>query len=64
MHRLELWHVNQILVKYLLAACIKAGLELQGLPVGDPPAPQAPLTGEAREEVRHVLRAVGAWPGH
>ncbi len=43
-HRLELWRVNQIFAKYSLAACIKAELERQGLLVGDPLAPQAPLT--------------------
>lgn len=63
-HRLELWRVNQIFAKHSLAACIKAGLELQGFPVGDPLAPQAPLTGEAPKEVRQVLLAVGALPGH
>jgi 4-hydroxy-tetrahydrodipicolinate synthase len=56
----ELWQVNRIFARYSLAACIKAGLELQGFPVGDPVPPQAPLTGEAREEVRQVLEAVGA----
>ncbi len=63
-HRLELWRVNQIFAKYSLAACIKAELERQGLLVGDPLAPQAPLTGEAPKEVRQALLAVGALPGH
>ncbi len=56
----ELWRINQIFAKYSLAACIKAGLELQGFPVGDPLPPQTPLSGEAREEVREALKAVGA----
>ncbi|MCI0528986.1 MAG: dihydrodipicolinate synthase family protein [Nitrospira sp.] len=56
----ELWRINQIFTKYSLAACIKAGLDLQGFPVGDPLPPQVPLTREAREEVRRVLEAVGA----
>ncbi|MDX1430692.1 MAG: dihydrodipicolinate synthase family protein, partial [Rhodothermales bacterium] len=55
-----LWGVNEIFTKYSLAACIKAGLELQGFPVGNPLAPQVPLAGEAREEVGNALRAVGA----
>lgn len=63
-HRLELWRVNQIFAKHSLAACIKAGLERQGFPVGDLLAPQAPLTGEAPKAVRQVLLAVGALPGH
>ncbi len=56
----DLWGVNEIFTKYSLAACIKAGLELQGFPVGNPLSPQAPLAGDAREEVRNALRAVGA----
>jgi len=55
-----LWRVNEIFAKYSIAACIKAGLELQGFPVGDPIAPQKPLEGAAREEVRAVLAEVGA----
>ncbi|HWP47418.1 MAG TPA: dihydrodipicolinate synthase family protein [Candidatus Limnocylindrales bacterium] len=56
----ELWRINQVFTRYSLAACIKAGLELQGFPVGDPLPPQVPLRGEAREEVRRALEAVGA----
>jgi len=56
----KLWRINEVFAKYSLAACIKAGLELQGFPVGNPLPPQAALTGEAREEVRQVLETVGA----
>ena len=56
----ELWRINQVFAKYSLAPCIKAGLELQGFSVGDPLPPQVALTGEAREEVRQALEAVGA----
>jgi 4-hydroxy-tetrahydrodipicolinate synthase len=59
----ELWRINQIFAKYSLAACIKAGLTLQGFPVGDPLPPQMPLTDEARAEVRKALIDVGALPG-
>jgi 4-hydroxy-tetrahydrodipicolinate synthase len=55
-----LWGVNEFFAKYSYAASIKAGLELQGFPVGAPLPPQVPLTGEAREEVRRALQAVGA----
>lgn len=55
-----LWGLNEIFVKYPYPACIKAGLELQGFPVGAPLPPQAPLTGEARQELRQTLQAVGA----
>jgi 4-hydroxy-tetrahydrodipicolinate synthase len=56
----RLWAVNQAFAKYQLAACIKAGLELQGLEVGPPIPPQAPLTGEERADLRRVLEDVGA----
>lgn len=56
----ELWRINQIFAKYSLAACIKAGLVLQGFPVGDPLPPQLPLTPEAREEIKQALIDVGA----
>jgi len=55
-----MWRVNEIFAKYSIAACIKAGLELQGFAVGDPIAPQKPLAGAAREEVRAVLAEIGA----
>jgi 4-hydroxy-tetrahydrodipicolinate synthase len=56
----ELWRINQVFTRYSLAACIKAGLKLQGFPVGDPLPPQVPLGAEAREEIRRALEAVGA----
>jgi dihydrodipicolinate synthase/N-acetylneuraminate lyase len=56
----KLWQLNQAFAKYNLAACIKGGLELQGYAVGDPLPPQAPLSPEAREELRRALQAVGA----
>ncbi|MEM7131479.1 MAG: dihydrodipicolinate synthase family protein [Chloroflexota bacterium] len=56
----KLWRMNEIFSKYSLAACIKAGLTLQGFPVGDPVLPQQPLKGEGIEEVRRVLSELGA----
>ncbi len=55
-----LWRLNQAFAKYNLAACIKGGLQLQGYAVGDPLAPQAPLTPEGIEEVRAALLAIKA----
>jgi 4-hydroxy-tetrahydrodipicolinate synthase len=52
--------VNQAFAKYQLAACIKAGLELQGFAVGPPIPPQAPLGEEERADLRRVLAKVGA----
>jgi 4-hydroxy-tetrahydrodipicolinate synthase len=56
----KLWAVNQAFAKYALAPCIKAALEMQGFPVGDPVPPQAPLGEEARRDLRRILEDVGA----
>ncbi|MCB8962765.1 MAG: dihydrodipicolinate synthase family protein [Ardenticatenales bacterium] len=56
----DLWQLNQVFAKYSLAACIKGGLELQGYPVGEPLAPQSPLSAEGQAEVRQVLELIGA----
>ncbi|MSQ52147.1 MAG: dihydrodipicolinate synthase family protein [Betaproteobacteria bacterium] len=55
-----MWSINQVFAKYNLAACIKAGLQLQGYPVGEPLPPQAPLAQEGIAEVAQALRALGA----
>jgi dihydrodipicolinate synthase/N-acetylneuraminate lyase len=55
-----LWALNQAFAKYNLAACIKGGLQLQGYPVGDPLAPQAPLSAQGLEDVGQMLRSIGA----
>lgn len=52
----KLWRVNEVFARFNLAACIKAGLEIQGYAVGDPIAPQASLTSEEREIIAAVLR--------
>jgi 4-hydroxy-tetrahydrodipicolinate synthase len=55
----KLWRVNEAFARYNLAACIKAGLAIQGYDVGDPVPPQAPLGADARKAVEAVLREVG-----
>ena len=55
----KLWRVNEAFARFNLAACIKAGLSLQGYDVGDPVPPQAPLSAEGRNTVEAVLRDVG-----
>jgi 4-hydroxy-tetrahydrodipicolinate synthase len=55
-----LWRLNEAFAKYNLAACIKAGLELQGYGVGAPLAPQTPLSSEGIDDVRRALVAIGA----
>jgi 4-hydroxy-tetrahydrodipicolinate synthase len=54
----KLWRVNEVFARFNLAACIKAGLAMQGYDVGDPIAPQTPLTAEERKVVEGVLREV------
>jgi 4-hydroxy-tetrahydrodipicolinate synthase len=54
----KLWRVNEAFARFNLAACIKAGLLIQGYDVGDPVPPQAPLTLEQRKVVEAVLRDV------
>lgn len=56
----RLWRINEAFAKYNLAACIKAGLELQGYPVGAPCPPQAPLPPQAIEEIRKALTGLDA----
>ena len=55
----RLWRMNEAFARYNLAACIKAGLAIQGYEVGDPIAPQPALTAGAREAVAAVLRDLG-----
>ncbi|MGP9810426.1 dihydrodipicolinate synthase family protein [Rhodopseudomonas sp. NSM] len=54
----RLWRVNEAFAKFNLAACIKAGLALQGYDVGDPVPPQAALTPEERKAVEAVLAEI------
>jgi 4-hydroxy-tetrahydrodipicolinate synthase len=55
----KLWRINEAFARYNLAACIKAGLAIQGYDVGDPIAPQAALTPDERKAVEAVLREIG-----
>src|SRR5947209_10731092 len=55
----RLWRINEAFARYNLAACIKAGLAMQGYDVGDPIPPQAALTADERKVVEAVLRDLG-----
>jgi 4-hydroxy-tetrahydrodipicolinate synthase len=55
----KLWRVNEAFARFNLAACIKAGLSIQGYEVGDPVAPQAALSSDDRKIVEAVLRDLG-----
>jgi 4-hydroxy-tetrahydrodipicolinate synthase len=55
-----LWRINEVFARFNLAACIKAALAVQGYDVGDPLAPQRPLTAEERRIVAAALDAIAA----
>jgi 4-hydroxy-tetrahydrodipicolinate synthase len=54
----RLWRLNEAFARYNLAACIKAGLAIQGYEVGDPIAPQSGLTAEERRSIEATLREI------
>jgi 4-hydroxy-tetrahydrodipicolinate synthase len=54
----ELWRINEAFARFNLAACIKAGLQIQGYAVGDPVPPQAALSLEERKVVEEILAAL------
>ncbi len=51
----DLWRINEAFARFNLAACIKAGLQIQGYAVGDPVPPQAALTEAERAQVEAIL---------
>lgn len=59
----RMWRINEIFARYDLAACIKAGLQLQGYAVGDPVPPQLPLRTEDRQVLASALREIGSLVG-
>jgi 4-hydroxy-tetrahydrodipicolinate synthase len=54
-----LWRINEAFARFNLAACVKAALDLQGYPVGDPISPQAPLTADERRVVAEIIAELG-----
>ncbi len=56
----KLWPLHVAFQKYSLAACIKAGLEMQGFPVGFPVPPQKQLSLEEHNILEKILRDIGA----
>jgi 4-hydroxy-tetrahydrodipicolinate synthase len=54
----KLWEINRVFQRWGLAACVKAGLSLQGFDVGPPIAPQAALGTEALADIRRVLESL------
>jgi 4-hydroxy-tetrahydrodipicolinate synthase len=54
----KLWRINEAFARFNLAACIKAGLAIQGYHVGDPVPPQVALTADQRKAVEAALKDV------
>jgi 4-hydroxy-tetrahydrodipicolinate synthase len=54
----DLWRINEAFARFNLAACIKAGLQIQGYAVGDPVPPQAGLSADDRKVVEGILADV------
>jgi len=54
----KLWEINRSFQKYGLAPCIKAALEIQGFPVGEPIPPLKALSKEDKEELKKILLSV------
>jgi len=53
-----LWRINELFTRFNLAACIKAGLNIQGYDVGDPLPPQEPLSAADRATIAAALAEV------
>jgi 4-hydroxy-tetrahydrodipicolinate synthase len=51
----DLWRINEAFARFNLAACIKAGLQIQGYAVGDPIPPQVPLGADGHQAVADIL---------
>jgi 4-hydroxy-tetrahydrodipicolinate synthase len=51
----KLWGINEAFARFNLAACIKAGLQLQGYEVGDPVPPQPALTADECKMIQKTL---------
>jgi 4-hydroxy-tetrahydrodipicolinate synthase len=54
----DLWRINEAFARFNLAACIKAGLQIQGYAIGDPVPPQVALTAEERKAVAEILSSL------
>ncbi len=58
----KLWRINEAFARFNLAACIKAGLEIQGYAVGDPVPPQPATTPDERKIVANLLAELETAP--
>ena len=60
----KLWGINEAFARFNLAACIKAGLQIQGYDVGDPVPPQPALTADERKIVEKTLAELDVAANH
>ncbi|MCK9365016.1 MAG: dihydrodipicolinate synthase family protein [Syntrophales bacterium] len=58
--QIKQWPLNLAFQRFTLSACVKAGLEMQGFPVGPPVPPQKQLNAEERKTLEKILRDLGA----
>jgi len=58
--QIKQWPLNLAFQKFTLSACVKAGLEMQGFPVGPPMPPQKQLNAGERKALEKILRDLGA----
>jgi 4-hydroxy-tetrahydrodipicolinate synthase len=58
----RLWGINEAFARFNLAACIKAGLQMQGYDVGDPVPPQPALGPDERKIVEKTLMELDILP--
>ncbi|WP_421875751.1 dihydrodipicolinate synthase family protein [Pacificispira sp.] len=56
----RLWVLNDFFNRNGLAACVKAGLTIQGYNVGDPVAPQSPLAPSQWQDLERLLAQLAA----
>ena len=55
----KLWPLNVAFQRYSLAACVKAGLEMQGFSEGSTLPPQQQLDEEGKRVVSQILTNIG-----
>ncbi len=54
----KLWEINRVFAKYDLAACVKAGLQHLGYPVGIPVPPLRPLSSAGEKEICSLIDTI------
>jgi 4-hydroxy-tetrahydrodipicolinate synthase len=58
----RLWRINEAFQEHLQASCVKAGAQVQGGDMGDPIAPQVPLSQAMLDDARASLHEAQGTP--